>query len=128
MAPLYSSFSLLVLMLCLYLATSQELSSFTITSDSINPGDGTPLTISIYWNTHQYDCLFTPNATQLNYAFNCNPTSWTDSIITPNPYIQYYIKLSYDAQAEFMLPISFVSMQLTDAAGNTYTINDFCIR
>ena len=120
MDPLVLAISIL---LCF--SSSQELSSFTITTDSINPGDGSQLNISIFWNTTQYDCTFNPRSNETNTAFTCDSTSWTQSTITPNQYIQYYVQMAYSPTAP---AIQFTLVQLVDTTSATYDITDFCIR
>ena len=107
------------------IASSQELSSFTITTDSINPGDGSQLSISIFWNTNQYNCTFNPKSDQTNTPFTCDISSWKQSTITANQYIQYYLKIAYSRLAAAM---QFSSVQLVDITGATYSIKEFCIR
>ena len=110
------------MLLCLF--SSQDLSSFTITTDSINPGDGSLLNIRIYWNTNQYECIFSPTSVQTNTSFTCNSTTWTQSNITANQYIQYYVQLTYSTSEL----IQFASVRLVDTTDSTYDITDFCIR
>ena len=106
-----------------YVVLSQ-LSSFTITTDSINPGNGQTVTITMYWNTNQYSCSFNPTSSQINTPFTCDSSVWTQTIITANAYIPYYLKLRQQAD---IAPIQFKSIDIQDISGNTYTITEFCI-
>ena len=116
---------LITISILLCSASSQELSSFTITTDSINPGDGSQLNISIFWNTNQYDCTFNPTSDQTDTAFACDSTSWTQSTIIANQYIQYYLRMTYSRLSR---AIQFSSVHFVDITGATYGITDFCIR
>ena len=105
--------------------SSQTLSSITVITDSVNPGDGTDLNIDVYWNTNQYNCIFFPTSSQTNTAFTCNSGTWTQSIITPSQYVPYHMQLQYEST---IVAIQISSIVIEDTIGNTYTIDDFCIR
>ena len=116
---------LITISILLCFSSSQELSSFAIVTDSINPGDGSQLSISIFWNTFQYDCTFNPRSDQTNTSFTCQSNSWRRSQISANPYIKYYIRIAYSRDAR---TIQFSSVHLVDITGATYGIQEFCIR
>ena len=106
-------------------ARSQTLKSFSIKTDSVNPGDGTStLRISVYWNTNQYDCSFIPQR-QTDTLFTCTADTWQQSTITANKYIPYHVRVEY---LQSSAAIQFNLIQMMDSAGNQYNIEEFCIR
>ena len=97
-----------------------DVSKISITTDSVNGGDGSLLTITINWYNHQYSCTLNPSSTDTTYS--C--TSFTPTAILPNSYIPYFIKLEYVSAP----PLQISMINVTDNRGFFYAIDRFCIR
>ena len=118
-------FTIVILAFCIVMEISKSASiidKFVFTTKTPDSDGLGTLCITLSWNESYYQCTFNP-ATASDYI--CDNTTWLTGYITPDLYIPYHFKLEYNASD---VAVRFDSFTITDNNGDTYTINDFCIR
>eukprot|EP01083_Nonionella_stella_P010665 30338_1 len=93
---------------------------FRIVTDIQNGGDGSTLIMTLNWNDTQYSCAVYPNA--INTPYSCDGSSATPT--SPDPQIPYFMRFEWTSSNPIL---QIAQIQITDDAGSSYTINDFCI-
>ena len=100
--------------------SSQQVINFGITTDIENAGDAT-ITLTLNWNQAQYTCILSSSPFSPSTYYSCNGS--TKSSITPNPHIDYFMKIEYNSTN----PLQISMINVTDNTGSYYAIDSFCI-
>eukprot|EP01083_Nonionella_stella_P012181 34565_1 len=89
------------------------------TGDTYGGGSGGELTLTANWNGTEFNCTTNPDGTDTPYE--C--TSLIQSSGTRNPSIEYHIYVEWPRANA---PLQITEINLTDATGTSYTIQNFC--
>eukprot|EP01083_Nonionella_stella_P281777 958943_1 len=95
------------------------LSSISYTTGDTYGGGNGDLTLTVNWNGTEFSCVTNPDGT--NTPYEC--TSLIQSSGTRTHSIEYSIYVEWPRTHS---PLQITEITLTDAAGTTYTIQNFC--
>eukprot|EP01083_Nonionella_stella_P301095 1031306_1 len=89
------------------------------TGDTYGGGNSGELTLTVNWNGTEFNCTTNPDGT--NTPYEC--ASLSPSSGTRNPSIEYSIYVEWPRANS---PLQIAEINLTDATGTYYRIQNFC--